>query len=100
MEQVTLHTRLEPGRFSRSLGAGGWSTPVRGTCKHWVSQASVLDGAYGGYSLSKPDLDRLETNCLSPASRKLLTLPCRCHRAARLVFSSWTALAMFQCEKG
>ena len=42
MEQVALHTRLEPGRFSRSLGAGGWSTPVRDTCKHWVSQASVL----------------------------------------------------------
>ncbi len=42
LEQVALHTRLEPGRFSRSLGAGGWSTPVRGTCKHWVSQASVL----------------------------------------------------------
>jgi hypothetical protein len=41
-QQVALHTRLEPGRFSRSLGAGGWSTPVRGTCKHWVSQAAVL----------------------------------------------------------
>ena len=55
MEQVALHTRLEPGRFSRSLGAGGWSTPVRGTCKHWVSQASVLGEQCGQWAQAAAD---------------------------------------------
>ncbi|NBV26841.1 MAG: ribosome biogenesis GTPase Der, partial [Actinobacteria bacterium] len=55
MEQVALHTRLEPGRFSRSLGAGGWSTPVRGTCKHWVSQASVLGEHCGQWAQAAAD---------------------------------------------
>jgi transposase len=55
MEQVAMHTRLEPGRFSRSLGAGGWSTPVRGTCKHWVSQASVLGEHCGQWAQAAAD---------------------------------------------
>jgi hypothetical protein len=55
MEQVALHTRLEPGRFSRSLGAGGWSTPVRGTCKHWVLQASVLGEQCGQWAQAAAD---------------------------------------------
>ena len=55
MEQVALHTRLEPGRFSRSLGAGGWSTPVRGTCKHWVSRASVLGEHCGQWAQAAAD---------------------------------------------
>jgi hypothetical protein len=42
MEQVRIHSRVEPGRFSRSLGAGGLSAPVRSSCRHWESRAALL----------------------------------------------------------
>ena len=42
LEQVAMHTRLEPGQFSRTLGAGGFSRPVRASCTYWVSRAAVL----------------------------------------------------------
>ena len=37
-----MHTRIEAGRFSRTLGAGGFSAPVRTSCNYWVSRAAVL----------------------------------------------------------
>ena len=55
MEQVAIYTRLEPGRFSRSLGAGGWSTPVRGTSRHWVAQASLLGEHCGQWAQAAAD---------------------------------------------
>jgi transposase len=42
MEQVAMHTRMEPGKFSRTLGAAGFSRPVKASCDHWVSRAAVL----------------------------------------------------------
>jgi transposase len=42
LEQVAMHTRIEPGQFSRTLGAGGFSRPVRASCDYWVSRAAVL----------------------------------------------------------
>lgn len=42
MEQLQVHVQLGPGKRSRSLGAGGLSTPVRKSCAYWVSQASML----------------------------------------------------------
>jgi transposase len=52
MEQVRLHTRLEPGKFSRNLGTGGLSTPVRHACEHWVSKASVYGEHCGQWARS------------------------------------------------
>lgn len=42
MEQVRLHTRIEPGRFSRSLGVGGLSAPVGSSCRYWENRAAAL----------------------------------------------------------
>jgi hypothetical protein len=33
MEQVAMHTRIEAGKFSRSLGAGGLTAPVLSSCR-------------------------------------------------------------------
>jgi transposase len=42
MEQVQIHTRIEPGQFSRALGAGGLHAPVYSSCRYWISRAAVL----------------------------------------------------------
>lgn len=42
LEQVQIHSRIEPGKFSRSLGAGGFSAPVRLSCRYWISRAVIL----------------------------------------------------------
>ena len=42
MEQIQIHTRVEPGRFSRVLGAGGLHAPVISSCGYWISRAGVL----------------------------------------------------------
>ena len=42
IEQVAMHTRIEPGKFSRTLGAGGFSRPVKTSCEYWISRAATL----------------------------------------------------------
>ena len=42
MEQIQMHTRVEPGRFSHALGAGGLHGPVISSCRYWISRAGVL----------------------------------------------------------
>lgn len=42
MEQVQMHTRIEAGRFSRILGAGGLSAPVLASCRWWSERARLL----------------------------------------------------------
>ena len=42
MEQVRMHTRIEPGKFSQVLGAGGFSAPIPATCRHWRERAALL----------------------------------------------------------
>jgi hypothetical protein len=42
MEQVQIHTRIEPGKFSRILGAAGLSAPVLSSCRHWIGRAGLL----------------------------------------------------------
>ena len=42
MEQIQIHPRVEPGRFSRVLGAGGLHAPVISSCRYWISRAGVL----------------------------------------------------------
>lgn len=42
MEQVRIHTRIEPGCFSRSLGVGGMGRTVGGSCRYWESRAGLL----------------------------------------------------------
>lgn len=41
-EQVSMHTRLEPGKFSRTLGTGGHSRPVVASCHYWVERIAIL----------------------------------------------------------
>jgi len=41
-EQVQMHTRLEPGKFSRTLGCGGMSHPVLVSCRLWVERVGML----------------------------------------------------------
>ena len=50
MEQVQMHTRIEPGRFSRVLGAGGLSAPVLASCRWWVERASLLGEQCGRWA--------------------------------------------------
>ena len=56
MEQLQIHTRIEPGKFSRCLGAGGFSAPVRSSCKYWVNRAAVLGERCGEWAQSAVDV--------------------------------------------
>jgi len=37
-----MHTRIELGRFSRVLDAGGLPAPVISSCRYWISRGRVL----------------------------------------------------------
>jgi hypothetical protein len=50
MEQVGMHPRKEAGKFSRTLGAGGFSAPVLSSCRYWVSRAAVLGEECGQWT--------------------------------------------------
>ena len=41
-EQVQIHARQEPGKFSRVLECGGMSRPVLASCKYWVDRLGLL----------------------------------------------------------
>jgi transposase len=41
-EQVQMHTRLEPGRFSRVLGCAGMSRPVHCSCRYWIDRIGMM----------------------------------------------------------
>lgn len=55
MEQLQMHVRQPPGKFSRSLGAGGWSAPVRSSSRHWVNQAALLGEQCGQWAQATID---------------------------------------------
>jgi hypothetical protein len=55
MEQVGMHSRQEPGKFSHSLGAGGFSAPVLSSCRYRVSRAAVLGERCGQWAQSALD---------------------------------------------
>ena len=42
MEQVQLHSRVEPGQFSHVLGTRGLHAPVIKSCRYWISRAAVI----------------------------------------------------------
>ena len=42
MKQVQIHTRIEPGKFSRILGAAGFSAPVLASCRQWIGRAAMF----------------------------------------------------------
>jgi transposase len=50
MEQVAMHTRIEAGKFSRSLGACGLSAPVQSSCRYWINRAAVLGESCGQWA--------------------------------------------------
>jgi hypothetical protein len=45
-----MHTRIEAGKFSRSLGAGGWSAPVLSSCRYWINRAAVMGESCGDWA--------------------------------------------------
>ena len=56
MEQIQMHVRIEPGKFSHTLGVGGWSAPVRSSCRHWVDRAALIGEACGKWAQTLIDL--------------------------------------------
>jgi hypothetical protein len=50
MEQVQIHTRIEPGQFSHALGAGGLHAPVLSSCRYWISRAALLGEECGQWA--------------------------------------------------
>jgi transposase len=50
LEQVALHTRLEAGQFSHTLGVCGVSGSVLSSCRYWVSRAAVLGEPCGHWA--------------------------------------------------
>ena len=50
MEQIALHTRLEPGKFSRVLGVRGFHGPVEQTMVYWKNRAAALGEATGQWA--------------------------------------------------
>jgi hypothetical protein len=50
MEQVQIHSRVEPGRFSHVLGARGLHAPVISSCRYWISRAAVIGEQCGQWA--------------------------------------------------
>ena len=50
MEQVQIHNRVEPGRFSHVLGARGLHAPVISSCRYWISRAAVIGEQCGQWA--------------------------------------------------
>ena len=50
MEQVQIHSRVEPGRFSHVLGARGLHAPVIRSCHYWISRAAVIGEPCGQWA--------------------------------------------------
>jgi hypothetical protein len=61
MEQVQIHTRVEPGQFSRVLGAGGLHAPVLSSCRYWISRAGVLGEECGQWAQGAFDTRGVES---------------------------------------
>ena len=55
MEQVQVHARIEPGKFSRVLGAAGFSVPVLSSCRQWTSRAAMLGESAGAWAQAAVD---------------------------------------------
>jgi hypothetical protein len=55
MEQVRIHTRIEPGKFTRHLGAGGFGAPVLASCRYWVNRAAVMGDPCGQWAQAAVD---------------------------------------------
>ncbi len=50
LQQVQMHVRIEPGKFSRSLGVMGLNASVRSSCRYWIERAAVLGEACGAWA--------------------------------------------------
>jgi transposase len=50
MEQVQIHSRVDPGRFSHVLGARGLHAPVIRSCRYWISRAAVIGEPCGQWA--------------------------------------------------
>jgi hypothetical protein len=50
LEQIALHTREEPGKFSRSLGVRGFSGTVAQTLARWEGRAAAIGEAAGRWA--------------------------------------------------
>jgi hypothetical protein len=61
MEQIQIHTRVEPGQFSHVLGARGLHAPVLSSCRYWISRAGVLGEPCGQWAQGAFDLRGAES---------------------------------------
>jgi transposase len=61
LEQVQIHTRVEPGQFSRALGTGGLHAPVLSSCRYWISRAAVLGEECGQWAQGAFDTRGVES---------------------------------------
>jgi transposase len=61
MEQMQIHTRVEPGQFSHVLGARGLHAPVLSSCRYWISRAGVLGELCGQWAQGAFDLRGAES---------------------------------------
>ena len=50
MEQIGCHARLEPGKFSRSLGVRGLHGTIKESADYWLSRAAALGEAAGRWA--------------------------------------------------
>jgi len=50
MEQIGCHARLEPGKFSRSLGVRGLHGTIKESADYWRSRAAALGEAAGRWA--------------------------------------------------
>ena len=94
VEQVAMHTRLEPGKFSRCLGARGQSAPVGASCRYWVSRAAVLGDQCGQWAQAAIDARGPE------ALRSLMALAglIKTHSAAALDAACGKAIITGTCR--
>ena len=61
MEQIQFHTRVEPGRFSRVLGAAGLHTPLNSSCRYWIGRAGLIGEPCAQWAQAVFDLRGLES---------------------------------------
>jgi hypothetical protein len=81
MEQVQIHSRVEPGRFSHVLGARGLHAPIISSCRYWISRAAIIGEQCGQWAQGAFELRGAESLrsimglCAPPALRRSKLAP-------------------------
>lgn len=89
LEQVQIHLRLEPGKFSRILGVAGMSAPVLSSCRWWIGRAALLGEACGRWAQASVDrrgpeaLRSIMGLCHLAKKHTAATIDAACHKALK-----------------